>query len=72
MKIKIKYEIKDVEGVNKKAYTKTFSQVNEASQSEDYSLFTESYLSLINGNGHEITYTIYKANEEELISGQVQ
>lgn len=71
MKIKIKYEVMDVEGVSKKTYTKTFSQVNQAATAENFKAFTEAYLSLINNNGKNVNYVIYKANEEKIQEGQV-
>lgn len=71
MKIKIKYEIKDTEGTSKKTFTKTFSQINEASQNAEIKNFAEGYLSLVDGNSHEVAYTIFKANEEKIESGQV-
>lgn len=71
MKIKIKYEVKDIEGVVKKTYTKTFSQVNQAASPENFKTFAEGYLSLINDNGQGIAYEIYKANEEKIDQGQI-
>ena len=50
MKIKIKYEITDIEGIKAKAYTKTFGQINQTSTNEDFKAFAEGYLSLVNGN----------------------
>lgn len=72
MKIKIKYEITDIEGIKAKAYTKTFGQINQASTNDDFKAFAEGYLSLVNGNGHDINYKIYKANEDEISSGKIQ
>lgn len=72
MKIKIKYEITDIEGVKAKTYTKTFGQINQASTTDNFKAFAESYLSLVNGNGHDIAYKIYKANEEEILNGKIQ
>ena len=71
MKIKIKYEIVDIEGVEKKTYTKTFSQVNQGATNENLKAFTEAYLGLLNDNGKGIAYAIYKANEEKVDEGQV-
>lgn len=72
MKIKIKYDVKDIEGVNKKSYAKTFNQINQTAQNVDFKNFTEAYLSLVNNNGHEIGYTIYKASEEEILAGELK
>lgn len=72
MKIKIKYEVKDAEGVNKKTYAKTFSQVNEAAKNDDFKAFAEAYLDLVNDNKHGIKYAIYKANEEKIVVGDLQ
>ncbi|MBP2016184.1 hypothetical protein [Anaerococcus degeneri] len=71
MKIKIKYDLKDVEGVGKKTYTKTFSQVNQAATKENLRNFTEAYLSLVKSNGQGVNYVIYKANEEKIDEGQL-
>lgn len=71
MKIKIEYEIKDVEGTSKKSYTKTFSQVNEASKAENFTTFAEAFLGLVNDNNHEISYVIYQAKEEKIKDGQI-
>ena len=71
MKIKIKYEVKDAEGINKKTYRKTFSQVNENSQQENFEMFANAYLGLIDNKGQNIKYVITKTNEEEIASGNV-
>ena len=71
MKIKIKYEIKDVGGVGKKTYTKTFSQVNQGATKENLRTFTVAYLSLVKSNGQGVDYVIYKANEEKIDEGQL-
>ena len=71
MKIKIKYEIKDAEGINKKTYSKTFSQVNENSQKENFDSFAEAYLGLLDNKGQNIKYVITKTNEEEITSGNL-
>ena len=62
----------DIEGIKAKAYTKTFGQINQTSTNDDFKAFAEGYLSLVNGNGHDINYKIYKANEEEISSGKIQ
>lgn len=72
MKIKIKYEITEIEGIKAKTYTKTFGQINQASTTDNFKAFAEGYLSLVNGNGHDINYKIYKANEEEILNGKIQ
>ena len=71
MKIKIKYEVKDVEGVGNKAYTKTFSQVNEAATPANFKAFADAYLGLVNEKGHGISYVIYKTNEEKITDGSL-
>lgn len=69
MKIKIKYDIKDIEGLNKKSYAKTFTQVNEAAKAEDFNNFAMAYLSLVKNNGNTIKFKVYKTNEEEITNG---
>ncbi len=69
MKIKIKYDIKDIEGLNKKSYAKTFTQVNEAAKAEDFKNFAMAYLSLVKNNGNTIKFKVYKTNEEEITNG---
>ena len=72
MKIKIKYEIKDVDGVGKKSYTKTFDQVNDKASVEEFKKFTEAFLGLVKNNSHKVAYEIYKANEEKIQVGSLQ
>lgn len=71
MKIKIKYEIQDSDGASKKTYSKTFSQVNENSQKENFEMFANAYLSLVEGNNQAIKYIVTKTNEEEIASGNL-
>lgn len=71
MKIKLKYQIIDAEGINKKTYTKTFAMVNESATKEDFQSFAESYLGLVEGNGQNLDYQIIKTNEEEIISASL-
>ena len=44
----------------------------ELMPNDNFMAFAEGYLSLVNGNGHDIAYKIYKANEEEIASGKIQ
>ena len=71
MKIKIKYELKDAEGINKKTYSKTFSQVNENATKENFEAFADAYLGLMDNKGQNIKYVITKTNEEEITVGNV-
>lgn len=71
MKIKIKYEIQDPEGIKSKTYSKTFSQVNENSQKENFEMFANAYLGLIENKNQEIAYVITKTNEEEIVKGNI-
>lgn len=71
MKIKIKYEIQDPEGIKNKTYSKTFSQVNENSKKENFEMFANAYLGLIENKNQEIAYVITKTNEEEIVKGNI-
>lgn len=71
MKIKIKFEIANVDGDKRKAYTKTFSQVNQEASSDNIKTFAKAYLGLLNDNGHELKYAIYKADDQLIEEGNL-
>lgn len=71
MNIKLKYEIKDAEGINKKTYSKTFSLVNDDSTKENLQMFAKAYLGLVDRKGQAAKYSITKINEEEIDSGDI-
>lgn len=64
MKIKLVYELEKAEGGEKKSYTKTFANVNEAATKENFEAFAGAYLKLYQTSGNMISYKIYKTNEE--------
>lgn len=68
MKIKLVYELEKAEGGEKKSYTKTFANVNEAATKENFESFAGAYLKLYQTNGSMISYKIYKTNEELITS----
>lgn len=64
MKLKIKYTLISLADKSEKTYTKTFSKINEAAENESIANFSEAYLRLIDKEGSDLSYELYKSNDE--------